>query len=526
MNEPTKIKAALYARYSSDLQNDHSIEDQFQSCGDFATSKNWNIVNRYSDAGKSGASMGRPGIQMLLQDARDSKFDVVITEAIDRLSRDQEDIAGIYKRLEFTGIRIITLSEGEISTLHIGLKGTMNAIHLKDLADKTRRGLRGRVRKGKSGGGLPYGYRVVRRFDPQGDAIRGDRSIDESQAQIIRRIFHEYAHLNRSPKTIAHRLNQDGVAGPAGKPWGSSTINGNRKRGTGILNNELYVGELVWNRQSFIKNPSNGRRLPRYNPESEWIRKEVPELRIVPQELWDAAKKRQKSLQKLTGKPWKCLRPRYLLSGLIKCGVCGGGYSKISSKHYGCSVSRNKGESVCTNRKTIRRDTLERTILTALTVPLTDESLIRPFSEEYTRRMNELRHASISAQNVYKLEKERLTKERKNILEAIRSGISISLIKDELERIAASLEELDDQLLRKSESDRSDPEPALDRRYWKAIHTLDTHLARKDDRTESAQYLGGLIDRIVVTPVEGRKDLQIELHGELAGILASERRII
>ena len=174
MNEPPKIKATLYARYSSDLQNDHSIEDQFQSCGDFATSKNWNIVNRYSDAGKSGASMGRPGIQMLLQDARDSKFDVVITEAIDRLSRDQEDIAGIYKRLEFTGIRIITLSEGEISTLHIGLKGTMNAIHLKDLADKTRRGLRGRVRKGKSGGGLPYGYRVVRRFDPQGDAIRGD----------------------------------------------------------------------------------------------------------------------------------------------------------------------------------------------------------------------------------------------------------------------------------------------------------------------------------------------------------------
>ena len=247
----------------------------------------------------------------------------------------------------------------------------------------------------------------------------------------------------------------------------------------------------------------------------------MPELRIVPQELWDAAKKRQKSLQKLTGKPWKCLRPRYLLSGLIKCGVCGGGYSKISSKHYGCSVSRNKGESVCTNRKTIRRETLERTILTALTVPLTDESLIRPFSEEYTQRMNELRHAAISAHNVYKLEKERLTKERKNILEAIRSGISISLIKDELERVTGRLGELDDQVACESENTRPKSSLILAERYRGVVATLDEYLSREDTCAESAEHLGGLIDKIVVTPVEEHEDLQIGLYGELADILAS-----
>jgi DNA invertase Pin-like site-specific DNA recombinase len=99
-----------------------------------------------------------------MRDALAGKFAIVLAEALDRLSRDQEDIAGVYKRLRFAGVSIITLSEGEIGDLHIGLKGTMNAIFLKDLADKTRRGLRGRVEVGKSGGGNSYGYDVVKRL--------------------------------------------------------------------------------------------------------------------------------------------------------------------------------------------------------------------------------------------------------------------------------------------------------------------------------------------------------------------------
>ena len=88
--------------------------------------------------------------------------EVVLAESLDRLSRDQEHIAGFFKQASFAGVRIVTLAEGEVSELHVGLKGTMGALYLKDLADKTRRGLEGRVRQGRSGGGLCYGYRVVR----------------------------------------------------------------------------------------------------------------------------------------------------------------------------------------------------------------------------------------------------------------------------------------------------------------------------------------------------------------------------
>ncbi len=138
-------KVAIYARYSSDLQSDASIEDQIRICSERAKQEGWKIINTYTDHGISGATLMRPGIQMLMQDAMAGKFDIVLTEALDRLSRDQEDIAGIYKRIIFADSKIITLSEGEVSDIHIGLKGTMNALFLKDLAAKTHRGLSGRI---------------------------------------------------------------------------------------------------------------------------------------------------------------------------------------------------------------------------------------------------------------------------------------------------------------------------------------------------------------------------------------------
>jgi DNA invertase Pin-like site-specific DNA recombinase len=96
-------------------------------------------------------------LQRLISDASRGRFDIVLAEATDRLSRDQEDIAGLFKRLTFAGVRIVTIAEGEISEMHIGLKGTMNALFLKDLAQKTHRGLRGRIEAGKSRGGNSYG---------------------------------------------------------------------------------------------------------------------------------------------------------------------------------------------------------------------------------------------------------------------------------------------------------------------------------------------------------------------------------
>ena len=197
-------------------------------------------------------------------------------------------------------IGLFTLSEGgEVNELHVGLKGTMNALYLKDLAQKVHRGIEGRVRDGRSGGGLCYGYDVIREYDSHGERIRGGRTISGAEAAVVLRIFTEFA-TGISPRQIAIDLNEQNIPGPNGAEWGPSTINGNAARGTGILNNELYMGRLVWNRLHYLNNPETGRRVSRLNDPRALVVHEVPELRIVPQDLWDRVKARQRAIARDT----------------------------------------------------------------------------------------------------------------------------------------------------------------------------------------------------------------------------------
>ena len=213
------MRAAIYARYSTELQRDASIEDQVRLCRRRIAAEQWSPVGTYTDHAMSGSIRLRPGYQKLLEDARARRFDVVVAEALDRLSRDQEDVAALYKHLTFARVQLITVAEGAITELHVGLKGTMNALFLKDLGQKVRRGLEGRVREGRSGGGLCFGYQVVREFDGRGDPVYGARKINAAEAAIARRIFSEFV-AGSSPRAIARRLNVERFPGPHGNPWG------------------------------------------------------------------------------------------------------------------------------------------------------------------------------------------------------------------------------------------------------------------------------------------------------------------
>jgi hypothetical protein len=116
------------------------------------------------------------------------------------------------------------------------------------------------------------GYDIVKQFQTNGEPIRGNRIINPAEAEVVRRIFHDYV-VGKSAKRIAAELNKDGISAPSGGDWGFSTINGNAKRGNGILNNEMNVGRIVWNRQRFIKAPETGKRQARPNPAAEWFKK-------------------------------------------------------------------------------------------------------------------------------------------------------------------------------------------------------------------------------------------------------------
>ena len=181
------MRAAIYARFSSDLQDLRSIADQVDLARRYAEARSLNVVEVYDDAAISGAStLNRPGLLRLIADAQARRFDIIVTESLDRLSRSQADIAALYEKLQFLGVRIETLADGAVSEIHVGLKGTMSALFLKDLAQKTRRGQIGRVKAGRIPGGRSYAYDVLKDGDE-----RGRRAINPAEADIVRALSGE-----------------------------------------------------------------------------------------------------------------------------------------------------------------------------------------------------------------------------------------------------------------------------------------------------------------------------------------------
>lgn len=492
------MRVAIYARYSSDNQRDASIADQLRICREFAARQGWSVVQEFTDHAISGATLLRSGFQALMRDALNHRFDVVLAESLDRFSRDQEDTAGLFKRLTFAGVNIVTLAEGDITHMHIGFKGTMNALFLKDLAEKTHRGLRGRVENGKAGGGLSYGYRVVRTMTGT-TVTTGEREIEASEAAIVERIFREFV-AGRSAKQIAKTLNRQAVAGPFGGNWSPSTIYGSSKRGTGILNNELYVARMVWNRLRYVKNPDTGKRVSRLNPPSDWIVKDVPQLRIILDELWNAAKDRQQRTRYTiakTGNFGAANRPRYLFSGLTKCGVCSAGFVVGSRNRLCCFGARDQG--TCSNRLTIRREEVEGRVLAALKHKLLRQDLFEEFCAEFTREMNRLRMEHRASLSAAEREIDRIEARRKKLIEMVMDGVAPSEVKDEMNANAARREELKARL---AAADQPPPllHPGMAELYRSKLTDLGKALEHPESRSEATESLRRLIDAIVLTP--------------------------
>ena len=288
---------------------------------------------------------------------------------------------------------------------------------------------------------------------------------------------------------------------------------------TGILNNELYIGRLVWNRLHYVKDPETDKRISRLNPESEWIVKDVPELRIVPQDLWERVKARQSSVKRSRGdtadRPfWNRRRPRYLFSGLVRCGCCGGGYSMIGARLLGCSTARLKG--TCNNRLTIRRDVLEASVLDGLRHHLVDPALSEAFCAEFTRETNRLRMQEQASKVSVANELEKVKRDMKRIIEAIKNGVPPLSIKDEM----IALEERKQQLTAKLEAAPEEKpllHPNLAKLYRRKVADLTEALNNDDTRAEAFELIGSLVEEIVLVPEDGA--LKIELRGDLAGIL-------
>jgi DNA invertase Pin-like site-specific DNA recombinase len=504
------MRVAIYSRYSSDLQDPRSISDQINAAREHAQRQGWTIVSEHKDAAISGATIhNRPGLAELMLRATKKEFDAVLTESLDRLSRDQEDLANIYKRLQFADIKIVTLADGDVGKMHVGIKGMLASMFLDDLAQKTKRGQVGRVKAGRIPGGRCYGYDVVPSIDE-----RGQRAINEKEAAIVQRIFAEYTKGN-SPLKIVAKLNREHVPSPRGGAWNASTINGNRKRANGILNNQLYTGKIVFNRQRFVKDPATGKRQARENPRDQWIEHDVPELRIISDDVFEAAQalRFRHSAQQLSRRN----RPKHLFSGLVSCGCCGASMIVIRNDYLGCSASRNR--ATCDNRRTVRVSEIQERILKVLQIYLMAPDVVAIAIEAYRNERERLAKESVRQNRDAARELAIVEKKIQAVIGMAEAGGDVKALAPRLNELEAERRELERRLPKTANVVSLHPRAA--EMYADTVRQIHVALGSGENANrEAIELVRELVERIDVTPSKDRaKPMQLELVGNLAALL-------
>ncbi|WP_233420089.1 polyhydroxyalkanoic acid system family protein [Sphingomonas paucimobilis] len=344
--------------------------------------------------------------------------------------------------------------------------------------------------------------------------MRGLREVDPDQSAIVQRIFRMFVD-GQSARTIAGILNREGVPGPRGSIWRSSTISGDGPRGNGILRNELYIGRLVHNRTSKVVNPATRKVAIRVNPSTEWIVEEVPHLRIIDQKDWDATRNRfdhtaQKPLHRR-------VRPRRMLSGLGQCGVCGGSWIVVSDERWGCKT--NRSDASCTNSATISTKRYEERVLAGLKTKMLDPDIVaifvKEYHEEYARRAAETRRDTARLQRIMDDADRKVAR----LVEAIASGGGeFAEVKDALAKARIDREQAREELAQIEALPVVALHPAVAADYRREVEQLHQSLKDPEAKQATIPALRALIDRIVLTPAAIR-GVEIEIHGRLAAIL-------
>lgn len=366
------MRATLYARYSTDKQRETSIADQLRAAQARCEREGWPIVATHADEGVSGSTPValRRGGKALLADALAQRFDILVVEGLDRLSREIGEAEQLVKRLEHRGIRIIGTSDG-YDTEAKGRKvmriarGLVNELYLDDLREKTHRGLAGQFGRGFHVGGVQYGYRS----EPSADGRGRHLAIDEAQAATVRWIHEQFAD-GHSTKAITHQLNALGTPAPRGGTWAVSCIQGSIARGLGLLNAEIYRGYVTWNKRQWLKDPDTGKRRYVERPRAEWQTREQPALRIVSEALWQRVRDRQRRGHgRRPGSAGKTPRT-FFGNGVLRCATCAGAVVAINAQRYGCSVRKDRGPAACAQSMTVKRDVLDKRLIAELRAEL------------------------------------------------------------------------------------------------------------------------------------------------------------
>jgi site-specific DNA recombinase len=501
-------RAAIYARISTDKQNPLSPVDQQRKCREYAQQNGILVVDSeiYVDEGLSGVGMDRPGLQRLLRGAYSSNraFDVILVDDTSRLSRSTEDVLSIHRRLKFAGLQLIAVSQNidslqdQAETL-LTIHGLIDSTYVRELAKKTHRGCESAVLRGLHVGGKCFGYAAV----PEGTAGSKKLVIEESQAEVVRRIF-EMSVAGHSLKGIAKKLNEEHTSGRAN--WCPTGIRS-------MLKQEIYKGEVIWNRTRFEKVPGTNKRRAKRRDESEWVRLARPELAIVSVELWDRVQQRlnffgrKPSEGRRRGLFPRAITSPYLFSGLLKCGECGGnlivgtGGGTHVHKKYVCANYFNRG--TCENDLYIRRDVLEERLLGRLQSELLRPEVINYAIGEFGRQLRAALTSLSGDVSDERKRNEQLDREIQRFADAIARGGPLDSLVQEIAKREQEKKAITNRLLSRSAGSIETRLHEIRQFVTAGISDLQSLLEREPSLAKAE--LQSHLSEIRMTPAKGRE---------------------
>ena len=504
-------KAVAYTRFSSENQNDVSIEAQMRAIKEYAVKNDYEIVKQYIDRAKSASSDKRPEFQKMVKESKSGDFEAVIIHKIDRFARNMKDAAWYKAELNQFNVDLLSVNEdltGESGDLVFNIMASVADWYLKNLRNEIDTKVRITAEKGYFLGGIPpFGFDTTDTYEEMkyGDRIKKIKRkkyvINEEEAKIIEMIF-KYAAEGNSTLRICSILNNNNVKNRSGKEWNSSSI-------YDILHNPKYKGTYVYargnHRTSHIK-----------RDDAVVIPNAIPS--IVSEELWEKAQAEMKKRKReRKGKN------DYLLKNLIYCGKCGakmvpdGGnysryvcgfwkkaqYSSEKSDHF-ISINKNKVESYVVDK-----------IYNEITQVINYNDIAEKINKYYYM--------------IYDYEKKQIDDKKKQFdqlkikkkrlevayLEAIENGVSIKDYQNRIKEINNKIKIISNQLYNSHELESKITENDV-----RDMVTKSTNILLNGSIDEKIEYIKNIVEKVIIKKsISGTNYIEVKLKG-LSGIIS------
>ena len=495
-----KKRVAAYCRVSTDFSDQlNSLATQRSYFNDYINDhEEWELIEIYYDEGITGTSTKhRKGFNRMIQDCEDGKIDTILTKEVSRFARNTVDTLTYTRKLSQLGVNVIFMNDGidtsdKDGELRLSIMSSIAQEESRKISERIKWGLKRRMEKGDVIGKRKiYGYKIV---DNQYEII-------PEEAEIVRRIFHEYYYDKKGSTLIAQGLNADNIPSATGKTWTSCSV-------LIVLKNEKYCGDLTqW--KNVTESYLTKRRLKNdgSNPDTPMITLQDHHIGIVSHEVWEGVQseiaRRGKSISE-----GRRHSNKYWFSGKVSCGKCGKPFSLSGATksdthrltlrctnraYYGDTpTTSHNGDIIGCDNKTILVESVERCIKYVLQrIQVSKSEIEKQFWADICEIQKAQNPVDVA---IFEKEVESLKQKKKNAIDLMLEGlISKDDLAEQNQFYTQRIEELNEKIYAGTNA-----AAIFEKQIEKIKEQISIIKATDTFDIENSNLYGDIVDRIIV----------------------------